>query len=283
MNGYRTLAIAAAALVWAMPLCAKLSAQSSSSQAALRPPSQHTASLDSPSVDTAIDEASSGDAAQGTSAAADLLDMDIEQLRRVSVAPALEMEVSTVSRQPSTVGRSPAAVYVVTPEMIRRSGAQTIPEVLRMVPGLQVAHRDSNKWAVSSRGFNNTFANKLLVQIDGRTVYTPVFAGTHWDVQDVVLEDIQRIEVIRGPGATLWGANAVNGVINIITKSSRDTTGIYAKVGGGTEEKGFGTARVGGCQDDLAWRGYFKWFERDRGIIPGRATHDGWRQNRLDT
>ena len=134
--------------------------------------------------------------------------------------------------------------------------------------------------AISSRGFNTTFANKLLVQIDGRTVYTPVFAGTYWDVQDVVLEDIERIEVIRGPGATVWGANAVNGVINIITKSAKETTGVYAKAGGGKEERSFGTARVGGTQGDMAWRGYFKWFERDRGLAVGGPAHDDWRQNR---
>ena len=206
--------------------------------------------------------------------------MEIEQLRRTSVAPALEMEVTTVTRQESTVGRSPAAVFVITPEMIRRSGAQTIPDVLRMAPGLIVAQRDANKWAISSRGFNQVFAKTLLIQIDGRTVYTPVFEGTFWDVQDVVLEDIERIEVIRGPGATLWGANAVNGIINIITKSAKDTTGIYAKAGGGTEEDGFSTVRVGGCQGDLAYRGYFKWFERDRAVPVGPVAHDDWRQRR---
>ncbi len=220
------------------------------------------------------------DRQQGEPGADDLLELGIEQLRRIPVAPALEEVVSTVARQQSTVGRSPAAVYVVTPEMIRRSGAQTIAEALRMVPGLQVAQRDSNKWAISSRGFNRTFANKLLVQIDGRTVYTPVFAGTFWDVQDVVLEDIARIEVIRGPGATVWGANAVNGVINIITKSAGDTCGIYAKAGGGTHEKGFSTIRAGGCQDDLAWRAYFKWFERDGGVGVGGPAFDEWRQKR---
>jgi len=210
----------------------------------------------------------------------DLLGMDIEQLRRVSVAPALEEVVTTVARQESTVGRSPAAIYVVTSEMIRRSGARTIPEALRLVPGLEVAQRDANKWAISSRGFNRIFANKLLVQIDGRTVYTPVFAGTYWDVQDVVLEDVERIEVIRGPGATLWGANAVNGVINIITKSAKDTVGLYAQGGGGTEERGFSTVRAGGCQGDLAWRAYGKWFERDGGVDAAGPAFDDWRQKR---
>ena len=126
--------------------------------------------------------------------------------------------VTSVARQPSTVGRSPAAVFVIDQEMIHRSGARSIPELLRMVPGLHVARIDATKWSVSSRGYSSRFARKLLVQIDGRMVYTPLFGGAFWDVQDLLLEDIERIEVIRGPGATIWGANAVNGVINIITK-----------------------------------------------------------------
>ena len=210
-----------------------------------------------------------------------LADESLESLsQRQVVAPALEEVVSSVSRQESTVGRSPAAVYVVTAERIRRSGAQTIAEALRMVPGLNVAKRDSNKWAISARGFNERYAKKLLVQIDGRTVYTPVFAGTYWDVQDVVLADIERIEVIRGPGATVWGANAVNGVINIITKSAKETCGVYAKAGGGSEESGFSTVRVGGCRGDVAWRAYGKWFERDGAVAIGGPAQDDWRQKR---
>lgn len=210
-----------------------------------------------------------------------LADESLESLsQRQVVAPALQEVVSSVSRQESTVGRSPAAVYVVTAEMIRRSGAQSIAEAMRLVPGLNVARRDSNKWAISARGFNAQFAKHLLVQIDGRTVYTPVFGGAYWDVQDVVLADIERIEVIRGPGATVWGANAVNGVINIITKNAKKTRGVYAKVGGGTEESGFSTVRVGGGQGDVAWRVYGKWFERDKGIAIGGPAQDDWRQKR---
>ena len=201
-------------------------------------------------------------------------------LEQPVLAPALEQEVTTVTRQPSTVGRSPAAVFVITNEMIRRSGAQTIAEALRLVPGLQVARIDGNKWAISSRGLNGRFANHLLVQIDGRSVYTPVFAGTYWDVQDVVLEDIDRIEVIRGPGATIWGANAVNGVINIITKNTRKTVGVYAKGGGGTEEEGFSTIRVGGQQGDLTWRVYSKWFDRGPQFDTGNLGADDWHQLR---
>ena len=174
-------------------------------------------------------------------------DKDVTQLSKVSVAsPALDAEVTSVSRQESTVGRSPAAVFVITNEMIRRSGARTIPAVLRMAPGVNVARIDANKWAVSIRGSNGRFANKLLVQIDGRTVYTPLFGGVFWDVQDVVFEDVERIEVVRGPGATVWGANAVNGIINIITKNAADTQGTYLQAGAGTEDRSFAMARYGG-------------------------------------
>lgn len=212
----------------------------------------------------------------------DLAEGDVEQLARVNVvAPALELEVTTVSRQKSTIGRSPAAVFVITNDMIRRSGVRSIPEALRLAPGVQVARLDANKWAISIRGFNGRFANKLLVQIDGRSVYTPLFAGVFWDVQDVLLEDIDRIEVIRGPGATVWGANAVNGVINIITKSTEDTQGSYFHAGAGTEERGFAAARYGGrLSDDATFRLYGKWFERDTGGAPNGDAHDDWRQAR---
>lgn len=152
---------------------------------------------------------------------------------------AMDQEVSTVNRQESTVGRSPAAVFVITNDMIRRSGARSIPEILRMVPGVEVARTSAHRWAVTCRGFNGSYSNKLLVQIDGRSVYSPIFAGTYWQAQNLPLENIQRIEVIRGPGATVWGANAVNGVINIITKNSQDTQGVLVNAGGGTEERDF--------------------------------------------
>jgi iron complex outermembrane receptor protein len=117
--------------------------------------------------------------------------------------------------------------------MIKRSGARNIPEVLRTVPGINVARVTSTVWAISIRGFNTQYANKLLVQIDGRAIYTPLFAGVYWDQNRVLLKDVERIEIIRGPGGTVWGANAVNGIINIVTKSSTDTTGFYAEIGGG--------------------------------------------------
>ncbi len=211
--------------------------------------------------------------------------MDLEQLAQADVnvhvnAPALDEVVSTVSRQESTVGKSPAAVFVITQEMIRRSAANDIPDVLRMVPGLEVARIDANKWAVSARGFNNLYASKLLVLIDGRAVYTQFFSGVLWDMQDVMLQDVERIEVIRGPGATVWGANAVNGVINIITKQAKDTQGLLVTGGTGTEERGFSAVRYGGqIGEDLHWRAYGKQFERDGGYFFGED-FDDWRQAR---
>jgi len=213
---------------------------------------------------------------------------ELEQLLQSAVeTPALQQEVTTVSGQQSTVGRSPAAVFVITQDMIRRSGATTIPEALRLAPGLQVARINSSQWAITSRGFNNNIAgllasnNKLLVLIDGRTVYTPFYSGTFWDVQDVLLDDIERIEVIRGPGATIWGANAVNGVINVITKRAADTQGGLAKAGGGSVERGFTNARVGGkAGENLHYRVYGKWFERDASFNPVIPESDDWRQGR---
>jgi len=202
-------------------------------------------------------------------------------LEQPVLVPALEQEVTTVTRQPSTVGRSSAAVYVVTSEMIRRSGANNIPDALRLVPGVQVTRVDSNKWAISARGFGNRFANKLLVLIDGRSVYTPLSAGVYWEAQDVVLQDVERIEVIRGPGATAWGANAVNGVINIITKNSRDTQGTLVSAGGGDQDKSINAARVGGrIGDNLHYRVYGKHFERARSFSPG-GTYDDSRMGRF--
>ena len=133
----------------------------------------------------------------------------------------MNIEVTSVSKKAQKISEAAAAIFVITQEDIRRSGATNIPDLLRMVPGMDVSQINANDWAVSARGFNQQFSNKLLVLIDGRAVYTPLLGGVNWDTQDVPLEDIDRIEVIRGPGATLWGANAVNGVINVVTKSGR--------------------------------------------------------------
>ncbi len=189
---------------------------------------------------------------------------------------------TSLARQPIPVGRSPAAVFVITQEMIRRSGARSAPELLRMVPGLHVARIDGNKWSISSRGFSGRFARKLLVQIDGRIAYTPLFGGTWWDAQDIPLHDIERVEVIRGPGATVWGANAMNGVINFITKSAEDTHGTYFEGGGGTVEQAFSGARIGGVNDlGINWRVTGKWAERGRQFESAGRAFDGSRQGRV--
>jgi iron complex outermembrane receptor protein len=211
----------------------------------------------------------------------DILNADIGQLSRTSVsAPSFDVEVSTVSRTESTVGKTPAAIFVITSDMIRRSGARSIPEVLRMAPGVHVAKINSSDWSVSMRGFGGRFTNKLLVQIDGRSVYTPLFGGVVWNVQNVMLEDVERIEVIRGPQATVWGANAVNGVINILTKSAEQTTGAVVSGGGGTYQKGFGEGRIGGqTAGGTFWRVYAMQFERDRGFSP--TASDDWRTGQV--
>ena len=161
------------------------------------------------------------------------------------------------------------------------SPSTNIPDALRMAPGLNVARIDSNKWAVTSRGFNGRFANKLLVLIDGRSVYTPLFSGVFWDEQDTMLEDIDRIEVIRGPGATIWGANAVNGVINIITRNSADTQGTLLSAGTGNQERAFGNGRYGGrLGENITYRVYGKYFDRDHQHSDTRKAADSWNSRR---
>jgi len=207
-------------------------------------------------------------------ASADLADLSLEELMNV--------EVYSAAKKKQKLGDSPSAAYILTQADIKRSGAMSIPEALRLVPGVEVAHIDSNKWAITIRGFNDRFANKLLVLIDGRTVYTPLFAGVYWDVQDTMIEDIDRIEVIRGPGGTVWGANAVNGVINIITKSSEDTQGTLASYGMGDELDYNAALRFGGKLGEAGhYRIYGKWFQRDDfETAAGTNGGDGWRQGR---
>jgi iron complex outermembrane recepter protein len=203
-------------------------------------------------------------------------------LTELSLEDLMDIRVTSTSRRPQSVAESAAAVFVITQEDIRRSGVTSIPEALRMVPGVEVARIDGNKWAVSVRGFNGRFANKLLVMMDGRSVYTPLFSGVLWDAQDTVLEDIERIEVVRGPGASLWGANAVNGVINIVTKRARDTQGGLFVAGGGTEEQGFSTLRYGGqFEDDAFYRAYVRYFNRDsQEFIDDGDAADDWQVGR---
>ena len=207
-----------------------------------------------------------------------LLDLSLEELISLHVP-----DVTSVSRKKQRLMDSAAAIFVITDEDIRRSGVTSIPEALRMVPGMQVARLNGNTWSISTRGFNYIFANKLLVLIDGRTVYSPLFSGVNWDVQDTMLEDIDRIEVIRGPGAALWGANAVNGVINIITKYAADTQGGLFSAGFGSEEKAFGAYRYGGqFGDDGFYRAYVKAFERDAQGSSDSVENpaDGWNMQR---
>ena len=203
---------------------------------------------------------------------------DHSELIDFSVEDLLNIEVTSVSKKAKSLNDSPAAIFVITNDDIKRIGATSIPEALRLAPGVNVARIDSNKWAISARGFNGRFANKLLVLIDGRNAYTRAFSGVYWENQDVMLEDVDRIEVIRGPGATLWGANAVNGVINIITKHSADTQGGLLAVGGGTEEQGFGSFRYGGTlNEDTTARAYIKGFKRDENTHQsGGEAGDDW-------
>jgi iron complex outermembrane receptor protein len=208
--------------------------------------------------------------AQGPQKVPDVTTMSVEDL--------MNMQVTSVSKRTQKLADAAAAIFVLTQEDIRRSGATSIPEALRLVPGLEVARIDENKWAIGSRGFNGRFDNKLLVLIDGRSVYTPLFSGVYWNIQDVMLEDLDRIEVIRGPGATLWGANAVDGVINIITKPAASTQSAIVTAGGGTEERGSGGARYGGeIGDHTHYRIYGKYFDwGPSNYITGGTANDGW-------
>ena len=205
-----------------------------------------------------------------------------EDLGNLALEDLMKIEVSTASRKQQKMADVAAAVYVISQEDIRRSGATSIPEALRMDPGLNVARIGSSSWAISARGFNGRYANKLLVLMDGRTVYTPMFSGVFWNGQDTLMEDIERIEVIRGPGAAMWGANAVNGVINIITKSAHDTRGNLAIAGAGSLERGFAALRHGGqIDEDTDYRVYGKAF--DRGAAESRSGNrldDDWRGGR---
>src|SRR5437870_3753865 len=199
-------------------------------------------------------------------------------LKKMSIEELFNVEVTTVSTKPEPLSSTPAAVKVVTGDDIRRMGALSIPEALRYIPGVEVARVDNRQYAITARGFNGTVANKLLVLIDGRSVYTPLFSGVFWDAQDTLMEDIARIEVIRGPGATLWGANAVNGVINVITKSAEETQGLLLSGGGGGEERGFGGANaLGRWTHRISDRSNFQiqtYVDRTHRNIPGTFGDD---------
>jgi|CXWL01.1.fsa_nt_gi iron complex outermembrane receptor protein len=206
-------------------------------------------------------------------------DAEIKKLLSMSLEELSNVVVTSVSKKTEPENEAAAAVFVVSQDDIRRSGATTIPEALRMVPGISVAQSGSNNWTVTSRGFNSQFANKLLVLMDGRTIYSPLFSGVIWDSQDVMMEDIERIEVIRGPGATLWGANAVNGVINIITKNSRDTQKGLASASIGNQMSG-GAVRYGTkFGDDGYVRAYAKYNDYNSQFnTDGSDAGDTWRK-----
>lgn len=196
--------------------------------------------------------------------------MSIEQLGQV--------QVTSVTKEPEEVWKTAAAVYVITNEDIERSGATNIPEALRLAPGVEVARIDSDKWSIGIRGFGSRLTRDVLVLIDGRSVYSTLLAGTYWEVQNIPIDDIDRIEVIRGPGGTIWGPNAVNGVVNIITKSSEDTKGQSVSVGGGNVEQGDVTAQYGGGRgDDLSYRVYGMGFVRGPEYHPAGDNYDTWR------
>jgi iron complex outermembrane receptor protein len=205
-------------------------------------------------------------------------------LKKLSLRELMDIEVTSVSRNLTPWSQTAAAVQVITREDIRRSGATTLPEALRLAPNLLVAQVNSHDWAVTARGFNGisvstgSLADKLLVMIDGRSIYTPLFGGVFWDAQFVPLDEIERIEVVSGPGGTLWGANAVNGIINIITRSAEDSQGGSVTVGLGSFLQKFGEARYGGTLGkDFFYRAYAQYFDADQTTrVTGLNGNDGW-------
>ncbi len=201
------------------------------------------------------------------------------ELKKFSVDQLMDLEVTSVSKHPEKLFEAASAIQVITNEDIRRSGANSLPEALRLASNLEVAQIDSRQWAITARGFNNVFADKMLVLMDGRTVYTPLYAGVYWDVQDTMLEDLDRIEVISGPGGAQWGANAMNGVINITTKSAKDTQGALVTATAGTMENA-GAVRYGGeISPGVYFRVYGKTVDHDESTRTSNGTgaDDEWR------
>ena len=216
-------------------------------------------------------------AAEKTSVNNQFLDLSIEELLDVKV-----VNVTSVSRRSQKLTEVASAIFVITQNDIRRSGATSIPEALRMAPGVQVGRISADKWAVSIRGFNGFASRKVQVLIDGRSDYSPLMAGTLWAQQDTLIEDIERIEIIRGPAATVWGTNAVNGIINVITKKASDTQGTFLTAGGGSFERGFFGARYGGkINEKTPFRVYAKVFTRgNTETLLGANNKDNWRSVR---
>jgi iron complex outermembrane recepter protein len=202
----------------------------------------------------------------------------VQDLSKLSVEDLMNVDVTSVSKKEQKASKTAAAIFVITKEDVRRSGATNIPDLLRLVPGLNVAQINANIWAISARGFNGEFSNKLLVMLDGRIVYLPTFSGVFWDALDLPLEDIERIEVIRGPGGATWGANAVDGVINVITEKASETLGGMIVAGGGNLDQGFGTAQYGGnLGKSTDYRVFTKYFNQDHlAGATGQNGGDGW-------
>src|SRR5581483_9998214 len=209
-----------------------------------------------------------------TSSTGDLTEVNLEDL--------MNIEVTSASKKDQKLSRTASAMFVITREDIEHSGSTTLPDLLRMVPGVQVAQINASKWAISIRGFNGQYSNKLLVMVDGRTVFTPTLSGVFWDTQDLAIDDIERIEVIRGPGASVWGANAINGVINVITKNSDATQGLMTAAGGGTQQRWSAGARYGGRVGPRSSYRVFA-YDFDGSHLPsidGRNAVDDWRDSR---
>ena len=203
---------------------------------------------------------------------------DVQSLKQLSIEQLSDVDVTSVSRTRESLMGAAAAVAVVTNEDIRRTGALTVPEALRSTPGVTVAQDNASAWSVSSRGFSGVDSQDVLVLSDSRSIYTPLFAGVFWDVQDYLMDDIDRIEVIRGPGGALWGSNAVNGVINIVTKSAQDTQGGYIEAGTGTQERVTAAAQYGGeFGDNAYYRVFGKFSDQDAESYPAGASPDDWK------
>jgi iron complex outermembrane receptor protein len=185
-----------------------------------------------------------------------------QDLKRLSIEELAQIDVTSVSRRSERLSETAAAVSVINSDQIYRSGLTTLPEVLRLADAIDVARVNSSTWATSLRGFTTNPANKLLVLNDGRSVYSPLTSGTFWDAEDTLLNDIDRIEVIRGPGGAVWGPNAVNGVVNVITKNSAATIGDYVSVAGGSDEHVYAVGRHGGQMGRGAYRIFGKYRQR---------------------
>jgi iron complex outermembrane receptor protein len=200
-----------------------------------------------------------------------------QDLTQFSLEDLMNIRVTSVSRKEQSHSRTGAAIYVITQEEIRRSGMTNIPDLLRLVPGVNVARITASTWAVSIRGFNERYSTRVLVLIDGRSVYSQEFGGVHWDQQTVPVEEIERIEVIRGPGGTMWGANAANGVINIITRKAADTAGGMLSAGTGSQDSAQGYARYSGSiGESLKYRVYGRYFNVENSGLGGGHAVDGW-------